>query len=166
MAVQFSQHHLLKDSPFSSLYSWLLCHKLIDHIYMFWLFFNLSKNEEKNLSLTKTIDWIWPMDGSLPTHGLQQPTSILLLIICWWLQVSFCGSMCFTLRHRLGCKNSPYLGHTSLAGFSYCSWESQGKNAEVVCHSLLQWTTFCQNSLPWPVHLGWPYTVWLIVSLS
>ena len=22
--------------------------------------------------------------------------------------------------------------------FSYCSWGSQGKNAEVVCHSLLQ----------------------------
>ena len=33
-------------------------------------------------------------------------------------------------------------------------------------HSLLQWTTFCQNSPPWPVHLGWPYTAWLIVSLS
>ena len=28
--------------------------------------------------------------------------------------------------------------------FSYCSWGSQGKNTEVVCHSLLQWTTFCQ----------------------
>ena len=35
--------------------------------------------------------------------------------------------------------------------FSYCSWGSQGKNTEVVCHSLLQWTTFCQNSSPWPV---------------
>ena len=31
--------------------------------------------------------------------------------------------------------------------FSYCSWGSQGKNAEVVCHSLLQWTMFCQNFL-------------------
>ena len=30
--------------------------------------------------------------------------------------------------------------------FSYCSWSSQDKNAEVVCHSLLQWATFCQNS--------------------
>ena len=28
--------------------------------------------------------------------------------------------------------------------FSYCSWDSQGKNIEVLCHSLLQWTTFCQ----------------------
>ena len=27
--------------------------------------------------------------------------------------------------------------------FSYCSWGSQGKNTEVVYHSLLQWTTFC-----------------------
>ena len=50
--------------------------------------------------------------------------------------------------------------------FSYCSWWSQGKDTEVICHSLLQWTTFCQNSPSWPVHLGWPYTAWLIVSLS
>ena len=28
-----------------------------------------------------------------------------------------------------------------LSVFSYCSWGSQGKNAEVVCHSLLQSTT-------------------------
>ena len=33
-------------------------------------------------------------------------------------------------------------------------------------HSLLQWTMFCQNSPTWPGRLGWPYTVWLIVSLS
>ena len=44
---------------------------------------------------------------------------------------------------------------------SYCSWGSQGKNTEVVCHSLLQWTTFCQTSPPWHVHLGWPHTAWL-----
>ena len=40
-------------------------------------------------------------------------------------------------------------------------WGSQGKNTEVVCHSLLQWTTFCQTSPPWPSHLGWPHTAWL-----
>ena len=34
--------------------------------------------------------------------------------------------------------------------FSYCSWGSQGKNTEVACRSLLQWTTFCQTSPPWP----------------
>ena len=38
---------------------------------------------------------------------------------------------------------------------------SQGKNTEVVCHSLLQWTTFCQTSPPWPLRLGWPHMPWL-----
>ena len=47
------------------------------------------------------------------------------------------------------------------SAFSYCSWGSQGKNTEVVCHSLLQWTTICQTSPPWPVHLGWPRNAWL-----
>ena len=59
------------------------------------------------------------------------------------------------------------LGNSSLSAlfaFSYCSWDSQGKNTEVVCHSLLHWTTFFQNSPPWPVHLGWPNTEWAIVS--
>ena len=31
----------------------------------------------------------------------------------------------------------------------------------MVCHSLLQWTTFCQISPPWPARLGWPHTAWL-----
>ena len=37
------------------------------------------------------------------------------------------------------------LSISSHFAFSYCSWGSQGKNIEVVCHSLLQWTTFSQN---------------------
>ena len=45
--------------------------------------------------------------------------------------------------------------------FSYCSWGPQGKNTEVVCHSLLQWTAFCQTSAPWPAHLELPHTAWL-----
>ena len=40
--------------------------------------------------------------------------------------------------------------------FSYCSWGSQCKNTEVVCHFLLWWTLYHENSLPWPVHFGWP----------
>ena len=53
-----------------------------------------------------------------------------------------------------------------LFAFSYCSWGSQGKNTEVVYHSLVHWTTFCQNSPLRPICLGWPYMAWLIVSLS
>ena len=32
------------------------------------------------------------------------------------------------------------------------------QDTEVVCHSLLQWTTFCQTSPPWPIRLGWSPT--------
>ena len=46
--------------------------------------------------------------------------------------------------------------------FSYCSWVSRGKNAKVVCHSLLQWTMFVRTLH----HDGLPYMAWLIVSLS
>ena len=53
------------------------------------------------------------------------------------------------------------LSVSSHFAFSYCSWGSQGKNTEVVCYSLFQWTTFCQTSPPWPVSLGWPHTAWL-----
>ena len=49
---------------------------------------------------------------------------------------------------------------------SYCSWGSHGKNTEVGYDFLLQWTTFCQNSSLWPIHLGCPCTAWLIASLS
>ena len=31
-------------------------------------------------------------------------------------------------------------------------------------HSLLQWTTFCLTSPPWPGRLGWPHTAWLSVT--
>ena len=34
----------------------------------------------------------------------------------------------------------------------------------MVCHSLLQRTTFCQTSPPWLDHLGWPHTAWLSFS--
>ena len=34
----------------------------------------------------------------------------------------------------------------------------------MVCHSLLQWTTFCQTSPPWLVRLGWPHTAWLSLT--
>ena len=46
------------------------------------------------------------------------------------------------------------------------SWDSHGKYSGVVCHSLLQWITFCQNSPLCPICLGCPYTVWLIASSS
>ena len=62
------------------------------------------------------------------------------------------------------------LGSSSFSVLSFCLFillmGSQGKNTEVVSHPLLQWTMFCQNSPPWPVHLGCLYAAWLIVLLS
>ena len=40
----------------------------------------------------------------------------------------------------------------------------QDKNAEVGCHSLLQWTTLCQTSPPWPDCLGWLHMAWLSIT--
>ena len=35
------------------------------------------------------------------------------------------------------------------------------QDTEVVCHFLLQWTTFCQTSPPWPTQPEWPHMAWL-----
>ena len=73
-------------------------------------------------------------------HEVIEPDAMILVFFLSWVSIQ--------LLH------SPLLP-------SHCSWGSQGKNTEVVCHSLLQWTTFCQNSSPWPICLGWPYMAWL-----
>ena len=56
-----------------------------------------------------------------------------------------------------------YLGSSSFRVLSFCLFMlfigSQGRNTEVICHSLLQRTTFCQPSLPWSIHFGGP--TWL-----
>ena len=44
---------------------------------------------------------------------------------------------------------------------SYCSCGSHGQNIGGVCHFLLRWTTFCQNSSLWHIHLRWPCMAWL-----
>ena len=58
-----------------------------------------------------------------------------------------------------------FIFQSYLFSFSYCSWGFQGKNTEVVCHSLLKWIIFCQKSPPWPIHLMWLYKARLIFSL-
>jgi len=81
---------------------------------------------------------------------------------------SFWNYFSTDLQHHIGhlLTWGVHLSVSYLFAFSYCSWGFQGKNIEVVCHSLLQWTMFCQNSPQWPVCLGWPYTAWLMVSLN
>ena len=83
----------------------------------------------------------------------------------YWRGLPFLSPVDHVLS-ELSTMTHPFWVALQVMAFSYCSWGSQGKNTEVVCHFFLQWTTFCQNSPPWPVHLGWPYTACLIVSLN
>src|SRR5574340_709445 len=108
--------------------------------------------------------------------SLQHQTLLLSPVIST-AGYCFCfGSIpSFVLELFLHCSPVAYWAPTDLGSssfsvlsffFSYCCWGSQGRNTEVVFHSFLQWTTFCQNSPPCPVRLGWPCTTWLKVSLS
>ena len=63
----------------------------------------------------------------------------------WLVQISAMASILASMPPVL-------LSASHLFAFSYCAWGSQGKNAEVVCHSLLRWTTFCWRRflrVPW-----------------
>ena len=100
---------------------------------------------------------------SVTSHIFDWPLFTLLLHLFILSRVI---SLLFSIAYWAPTDLRNYLSVSYSFAFSYCSWGSQGKKTEVVCHSLLQWTRFCQNSPPWPIHLGWPYTAWLIISLS
>ena len=59
-----------------------------------------------------------------------------------------------------------HLSVSYLFSFSYCSWGSQGKKAEVVCRSFLQWTTFYQNSPPSPSWVALCYMAHSFIELT
>ena len=94
------------------------------------------------LPVTSTAGY-WFCFGSIPSFFLE-------LFLHW-------SPVAYWVPTNLGSPSFSIL----LFCFSYCSWGSQGKNTEVVCHSLLRWTIFCQTSPPWPAHLGWPHRAWL-----
>ena len=122
---------------------------------------------------TSNLPWFMDLTFQVPMQycSLQHQT-LLLSPVPFATGCCFCfGSIpSFFLKLFLHCSPLAYWAPTNLGSstfsvlylfaFSYCPWGSQGKNTEVVCHSLLQQTTFCQTSLPWPFHLGWPHTAW------
>ena len=83
--------------------------------------------------------------------------SVLLVNIQGWF------SLGFTDTFRPG---GVHLSVSYLFAFSQCSCGSGSKKTGAGCHLLLQWTTFCQNSSPWLIHLGRLCMEWLIASLS
>ena len=107
--------------------------------------------------------------------SLQHQT-LLLLPVTSTPGYSFCFGSIPSFFLELFLYSSPvaYWAPTDLGSFffsiiSFCLFilfmGSQGKNTEVVFHSLLQWTTFCQISPLLPAHLGLPHGHGL-VSLS
>ena len=122
---------------------------------------------------TSSFPWFMDLTFQVPTkHCSLQHQTLLPSPVTSATGCCFCfgSASSFPLELFLHCTilgtywPGEFIFH--LFAVSHCSWGSQGQNTEVVCHSLLQWATFCQNSPPWPVRLGWPYTAWLMVSLN
>ena len=122
---------------------------------------------------TSNLPWFMDLTFQVPMqYCLLQHRSLLLSPVTSTNVCCFCFGSISSFFLELFLHWSPvaywapstwgvHLSVSCLSTFLYCSWGSQDKNTEVVCHSLLQWTTVCRNSPPRPVHRGWPYMAWL-----
>ena len=84
----------------------------------------------------------------------------------WKASVLWCSTFFMLLSLLTWVGGGLIFWYHILLSFSYCLWGSPGKNTGVVCHFLLQWIMFCQNTSIWPICLRWPCTAWLMASLS
>ena len=142
--------------------------------------FSISPSNEHSglISITSNLPWFMNVTFQVPIqYCSSQRPSLLPSPITSTAGRSFLFGSVSSFFLELFLHSSPVacwaptdLGRSSfnvcLFAFLYCSWGSQGKNTEVVCHSLLQWTMFFLNSPLWPIHPGWSYMAWLIVSMS
>ena len=110
----------------------------------YWSFsFSISPSNEHPGLISFRMDWLGLLEVQKTLKSLLQHHSSKASI--------FRLSAFFTVQ-----LSHPYMttGKTIALtkGFSYCSycsWGSKGKNTEVVCHSLFQWTIFCQKETVW-----------------
>ena len=130
---------------------------------MFMFFFAISCLTTSNLPWSMDLTFQVPMQYCSLQHWILLPSAVTSTTVCCFC-FGFVSS--FFLELFLHCSSVVYwasadLGvHLSMScvfAFPYCSWGSQGKSTEVVGHHLLQCSTFCQTSPPWPARLGWPY---------
>ena len=134
------------------------CHLLIDH-------FQFTVIHRPNIPGSYAIVFLQHQTFLLPPEISAIDHRFLLWLGLW----SLSGDISLLSPSRI--LDTFDLGGSSSRGisfsFSYCLWGFWGESSEMVCHSLLQWTMFCQSSPPWPVLLGGPaWYIWLIVSLS
>ena len=86
-----------------------------------------------------------------PKFGGSASASVLLMNIQGWVPLGLTGWISLQSKGPSGVFSSTTVWKHLFFGAqpsSCCSWDSQGKNAEVVCHSLLHWITFCQHATP------------------
>ena len=124
-------------------------------------------------SITSNLPWFMDLTFQVPMQycSLQHRNLLLYPVLSTAGCCFFFGSIPSFFLELFSTDLQEHIGHLPTWGvplsvsyhfaFSYCSWGSQCKNTEEVCHSLLQWIAFCHTSPPWPVRLGWPRTAWL-----
>ena len=123
--------------------------------------------------ITSNLPWFMDLTFQVPMQywSLQHQTLLLSPVTSTtWCCFCFGPISSFFLELFLHWSPVAYwaptnMGSSSFRVLSFCLFilftGFSSKTTEVVCHSLLQWTTFCQNPPPWPVHLGGPNTAWL-----
>ena len=138
-------------------------------LWWFWYFYSLQIDhhnkssyhllQHKYVTLLLTVFPMQCISSLLLIYFI--PGSLYLLIFLTFLLIPVLTStslssvsvtlilMCFFV---LFC----FVYNKNLFIFVFCSWGSQGKNTEVVCHSLLQWTTFVRTLHHDPSVLGDP----------
>ena len=115
------------------------CHPLFDH-FQFTLIHGLNIPGFYAILFFTALDFI-----SVTSHIHNWTLFSLWLSLSFFLELFFHSSpVAYWAPTDMGVHLSVFYLFT----FPYCSRGSQGKNAEVVCHFLLQWTLFCQNSPP------------------
>ena len=126
------------------------CHLLLDH-------FQFTLIHGPNIPSSYAILFFTASDFTVTTRYIQAWALFSLWLSLFILSGAICSLFSSSILGTWGV----HISVSCLFIFSYYSWGSQGKNAELVWHSIFQWTTFCQNSPPWPFYLGWSYTAWL-----
>ena len=127
---------------------------------------------------TSNLPWVMDLTFQVPMQYCSLQHRILLLSpVTSTTGYCFCfGSISsFFLEFSLHWSPIAYwaptdMGSLSFSALSFCLFILfMGFSRQEYWSGLpfpFKWTTFCQNSPPWPRLLGWPCTAWLIVSLS
>ena len=127
---------------------------------------------------TSNLPWFMDLTLQVPMlycslqHRTSLPSSVKSTTVCYF---SFGSVSSFYLNLVLHWSPGAYwvptdLGSLSFSVLSFCLFILHMEFSKYEYWRglpfLLQWPMFCQTSPQWPVHLGWLYIAWFIVSLN